>query len=212
MDHQSGSPLCVKKKQRDRLIRLCDNHADWVLGFMDEVWWSRLAQPQLKSWTEDKPLRRLAKEKRKTDTDPKALCCYGLLRADLEQILLRFVDGRPVSHVTIAFLAGVCGRLMQQGKKVLVLVLDNASWHISQEVRQWIRSHNARVKRDRGVRILKCFLPVKSPWLNPIEPHWVHGKRAIVEPARTLSAEELIHRVCTYFACDYVEHLKQKVS
>jgi hypothetical protein len=27
-----------------------------------------------------------------------------------------------------------------------------------------------------------CRLPVKSPWLNPIEPRWLHGKRAIVEP------------------------------
>ncbi len=193
-------------------MRLCDDHADWVLGFMDEVWWSRIAHPQIKSWTAGKPLRLLEKARRKTDTDPKALCCYGLLRADIDQVLLRFVDGRPVSHVTIDFLEWVCGRLAPQGKQVLVLVLDNASWHISQMVRQWIRAHNAQVKRDGGVRVLKCFLPVKSPWLNPIEPHWAHGKRAIVEPARTLSAAELIHRVCTYFECDHVEHLKQKVS
>ena len=179
---------------------------------MDEVWWSRIAQPQIKSGTEGKPLRLLEKERSKTDTDPKALCCYGLLRADMDQVLLRFVDGRPVSHVTIDFLEWVCRRLAQQGKKVLVLVLENASWHISQMVRQWIRAHNARGRRNGGVRILKCFLPVKSPWLNPIEPHWAHGKRAIVEPARSLSAEELINRVCTYFACDHVEHLKQKVS
>lgn len=194
------------------MIQLCDTHAEWVLGFMDEVWWSRIAHPRIKSWIEGNSLRLLEKEKSKTDTDPKALCCYGLLRADIEQVLLRFVDGRPVSQVTIDFLEWVCGRLAQQGKKALVLVLDNASWHISQIVRQWLRSHNARVKRDGGVRILKCFLPVKSPWLNPIEPRWVHGKRAIVEPARPLSAEELINRVCTYFECDHVEHLKQKVS
>jgi hypothetical protein len=179
---------------------------------MDEVWWSRLAQPRIKSWTEDKPLRLLEKGWTKTETDPKALCCYGLLRADIDQVLLRFVDGRPVSQVTIDFLEWSCGRLAQNDKKVLVLVLDNASWHISQKVRHWIRAHNARVKREGGVRILKCFLPIKSPWLNRIEPHWVHGKRAIVEPARTLGAEELITRVCTYFACDRVEHLKQKVS
>jgi len=194
------------------LIRLCDNHEDWVLGFMDEVWWSRLAQPHLKSWTDGKPLRLVEKEWNKTDPDPKALCCYGLLRADIDQVLLRFVDGRPVSQITSDFLEWVCGRLAQKGKKVLVLVLDNASWHISQMVRHWIRSHNARVKRDGGVRILKCLLPVKSPWLNPIEPHWVQGKRAIVEPARTLSAAELINRVCTYFEFEHVEHLKQKVS
>ena len=194
------------------MIRLCDNHEDWVLGVMDEVWWSRLAQPHLKSWTDGKPLRLVEKEWNKTDPDPKALCCYGLLRADIDQVLLRFVDGRPVSQITSDFLEWVCGRLAQKGKKVLVLVLDNASWHISQMVRHWIRSHNARVKRDGGVRILKCLLPVKSPWLNPIEPHWVQGKRAIVEPARTLSAAELINRVCTYFEFEHVEHLKQKVS
>jgi len=182
------------------------------LGFLDEVWWSRLAQPQLKSWTADKPLRLLEKARNKADTDPKALCCYGLLRADSDQVLLRFVDGRPVSQVTIDFLEWVCGRLAQNDKQVLVLVLDNASWHISQKVRDWLRTYNARVKREGGVRILKCFLPIKSPWLNRIEPHWVHGKRAIVEPARTLGTEELIHRVCTYFACDHIEHLKQKVS
>jgi transposase len=194
------------------LIQLCETHEEWVLGFLDEVWWSRLAQPQLKSWTADKPLRLLEKARNKADTDPKALCCYGLLRADSDQVLLRFVDGRPVSQVTIDFLEWVCGRLAQNDKQVLVLVLDNASWHISQKVRDWLRTYNARVKREGGVRILKCFLPIKSPWLNRIEPHWVHGKRAIVEPARTLGTEELIHRVCTYFACDPIEHLKQKVS
>ena len=212
MDYEPGATVHIKKKQRDRLIQLCETHEEWVLGFMDEVWWSRLAQPRIKSWTEDKPLRLLEKGWTKTETDPKALCYYGLLRADIDQVLLRFVDGRPVSQVTIDFLEWSCGRLAQNDKKVLVLVLDNASWHISQKVRHWIRAHNARVKREGGVRILKCFLPIKSPWLNRIEPHWVHGKRAIVEPARTLGAEELITRVCTYFACDRVEHLKQKVS
>jgi len=35
------------------------------------------------------------------DPDPVAIACYGLLRADTRQMLLRFVDGRPVSQVTI---------------------------------------------------------------------------------------------------------------
>ena len=30
---------------------------------------------------------------------------------------------------------------------------------------------------------------ILHPWLNRLEPHWVHGKRAIVEPARLLTAE-----------------------
>jgi hypothetical protein len=55
-------------------------------------------------------------------------------------------------------------------------------------------------------------LPTKSPWLNPIEPKWLHGKRAIVEPVRTLSAPELITRICDYCDCEHLTHLKQKAS
>jgi hypothetical protein len=40
----------------------------------------------------------------------------------------------------------------------------------------------------QGVRIISCLLPKQSPWLNPIEPKWVHGKRKIVEPDGVLGA------------------------
>ena len=46
-----------------------------------------------------------------------------------------------------------------------------------------------------------CRLPSKSPWLNPIEPKWVHGKRVVSEPVRTLSVAELMHRICAYYNC-----------
>ena len=85
---------------------------------------------------------------------------------------------------------------------------DNASWHLSRAVRSWISAHNRQVKREgKGVRIITCFLPTKSPWLNPIEPKWVHGKRAIVEPARLLTGQEVAERVCGYFGCDHETHL-----
>ena len=88
--------------------------------------------------------------------------------------MLRFVDGRPASHVTTAFLEWVCSQLAAEGKTVLVLIWDNASWHSSREVRLWIREHNRRAKREGGLRILAFKLPVKSPWLNRIERRWVH--------------------------------------
>jgi len=138
-----------------------------VLGFQDETWWSRLAQPNLHVWTGEQPLRLLELERPRPDTDPKALCCYGLLRADTDQMLLRFVDGRPVSHVTVDFLAWVCAELARDGKKALLLVWDNASWHISREVRAWIKTHNRQVKRAGGIRIIACRLPSKSPGHAP---------------------------------------------
>jgi transposase len=93
-------------------------------------------------------------------------------------MLLRFVDGRPVSQVTEDFLGWVCDRLAAAGKRALLLVWDNASWHNSKRVRSWIKSHNRRAKREGGVRIVACYLPSKSPWLNAIEPKWQHGKKA----------------------------------
>ena len=125
---------------------------------------------------------------------------------------MRFVDGRPVSQVTEDFLEWVADRLAAEGKTALLLVWDNASWHISQRVRSWIKARNRRVKPQGGVRIVVCRLPVKSPWLNPIEPRWMHGKKAIVEPERVLTAQEVEVRVCTYYGCDQQEHLKQAVS
>jgi hypothetical protein len=82
-------------------------------------------------------------------------------------------------------------------------------------VRQWLRAHTRQVKREgQGVRIVRCPLPSKSPWLNPLEAQWVHGKRAVVEPARLLTAAELVERVNTHFGCPYQEPLSipQEVS
>ncbi len=145
------------------------------------------------------------------DPDPKALACYGLLvrSADgaAEAAWLRFVDGRPVSALTTQFLAWCCDRLAAQGVAALVLVWDNAGWHLSKEVRRWLRAHNQRAHRQGGVRLVPCFLPTKSPWLNPIEPKWVHCKRRVAELVRLLTAAELEDRVCAAFACPRCDHL-----
>lgn len=196
-------------------MRLAQTHPEWALGFQDEVWWSRVAQPRLRTWAEaDAPLRLLELAAAKADPDPKALACYGLLvrrpgrPTAPERMLLRFVDGRPVSAVTLDFLKWSCQSLARQRVKVLALIWDNAPWHVSRAVRTWIREHNRQVKRTgKGVRIIACYLPSKSPWLNPIEPKWLHGKRAIVEPARLLSADELADRVCARFGCAHEPHL-----
>jgi hypothetical protein len=39
------------------------------------------------------------------------------------------------------------------------------------------------------VRIATCLLPKKSPWLNALEPKWIHGKRKVVEPDGLLKIE-----------------------
>jgi len=143
---------------------------------------------------------------------PKALACYGLLGRpgpqQADQMWLRFVAGRPVSAVTIDFLAWCSAQLAAHGFTAVLLIWDNASWHRSQAVHSWIRQHNQKIKHGAtGVRLIVCPLPSKSPWLNPIEPKWVHGKRAVSEPDRLLSAAELEARVYAYYGCACEAHL-----
>lgn len=197
-------------------MHLAATHPAWALGCEDETWWSRLQLPPLSTWTpEGDPLRLIEQSRPETDSGPKALACDGLLLQEPRprahsspRVWLRFVRGRPVSALTIAFLLWVWTKLQALGKTAVVLVRDNASWHKSQAVRRWLRAHTQQVKRAaKGVRIVACRLPTNSPWLNPLEAYWVHGKRAVVEPDRLLSAPELAERVCAHFGCPHEEHL-----
>jgi hypothetical protein len=212
VDHQPRPGLPAKKAARDRLIRLAARRPDWVLGFQDEVWWSRLARPGLHSWADGEPMRLQGPAADAAGAGPKALACYGILRADTGAMMLRFVGGRPVSRVTEEFLGWSCQRLAREGKRALLLVWDNASWHVSGRVRSWIREHNRRAKAEGGVRIVACFPPVKAPWLNAIEPKWIHGKRAIVEPDRPLTSAEVAERVCGYYGCERLDPIAQHVA
>ena len=226
LDYQSRSAVPGKKTARDRLLSWASQEKqaiNWAIGFLDEVWWSRFALPKASAWQDqEEPVRFVEQRWQKADPDAKALACYGVLwqrgSADApirDQMSLRFVDGRPVSDITTQFLACCCTKLEAQGKRAWLLIWDNASWHCSKIVRTWIREHNQQVKASgKGVRILPLFLPTQSPWLNPIEPKWVHGKRAVVEPNGLLSAKQLIERICAYYHCSYEAHLsiQEKVS
>ena len=73
--------------------------------------------------------------------------------------------------------------------------------------------HNREVKRTgHGCRLLACRLPSNSPWLDPIEPKWAHGKRAVVEPERRLAAAELKQRLCGQYRCQLRQPLAQQVA
>jgi hypothetical protein len=147
--------------------------------------------PTLGSFSEEgKPLRLIQRSLAKDDPEPKAISCYGLHLPEIGDTWLRFVDGRPVSSITTRFLEWSLEKLEGIGKKVVVLIWDNAGWHVSKEVRRWLGSHDRRVKESGCVvRIASRLLPKQSPWLNAIEPKWVHAKRkVVVEPEGLLGA------------------------
>jgi hypothetical protein len=149
---------------------------------------------------------------RDDDPDPVALCCYGLLRHDNGRVLVRFVEGRPVGDVSAQFLSWASEQMGTEGKTRLIVVWDEASWHSGNSVAVWAEDHNRRVRREGGVQIVLCPLPVRSPWLNNIETRWGPAKRAILEPDRILTAAEVVARVCEHFGAARLSYLKSTAA
>jgi len=141
-------------------MRLATSHPDWCLGFEDETWWSRLVAPAQHAWTEAGQPRRLGEQTvAATDPDPKALACDGLYLPATNDVLLRFVARRPVSALTTPVLTAWCTALAARRMTALLLVWDNAGWHITRAVVTWLQAQNRLVTQTgAGVRILRCQL------------------------------------------------------
>lgn len=189
-------------------MALAKRKPDWAFGYQDETWWSRFAQPDLHSWAAGEHFLKLIEQTpHKKDPDPKAIACYGLAvhwydtqETKHEEVWLRFVEGNPSGNLTIQYLTWLLEKTRLAKKQVLVMVWDHASWHKSKAVRQWVHEHNQSVKQaQQGIRLLPFLLPKQSPWLNPIEPMWIHAKRKVVEPEKKLTATELVRRVSAVF-------------
>jgi transposase len=202
----------VKKARRDQWIEESAKHPDWVLGFVDEVWWSRLYRPRMSAWTAGPPLKLHVLAADEDDPDPVAICCYGIRRHDNKKVLLRFAEDRPTGDHTIQFLQWVTEVLVKEEKKKLIVIWDNASWHVGEMVFDWMKEHNARTNEEGGVEVDHCELPIASPWLNNIEPCFQHAKRAIVEPDRKLTAKEIMSRTCEHFGCEVLPYLGAAVN
>jgi transposase len=198
----------AKKARRDRLLRLSTAHPEWAVGFEDEVWWSRVTQPKVRAWTGGQPVKVRLLKPEADDPDPDAIACYGFYRYGTGKVLVRFVEGRPLGDLTAQFLAWTCGEVAREGKKVLVVIWDDASWHTAEAVAGWVDEQNRRARRGQGVKVVICELPVASPWLNNIEPCWTNAKKAVMDADRKLSAAEITTRVCEHFGCELLPYLK----
>jgi transposase len=165
----------------------------------DECWFSRFKQPNLHTWVAAGELFRLVEPTPAYDETEKALACYGAVRQDTQQTYLYFSNGQPNSEETWLFIMGLLATARQEKIRVVVMIWDHATWHKSKRLRQWIRAYNLAAKKSGQPRLLTFLLPRKSPWLNPIEPRWVHAKRKTCEPDGELTAQELKRRLAAHF-------------
>jgi transposase len=199
----TGLPALIRttrrKKRRDWLRQTAAQHEDWLLVEEDECWFSRFAQPQAHAWAaHDEALRLYQREARRDEVD-KALACCGAVRQDTDEVLLYFSDGQPNSLQQWMFIVALLAVARAEGKRVVAIIWDNASWHKSKDIRAWIRAYNRAANAEGHPRLLTHLLPTKSPWLNPIEPRWVHAKRGTLEPKEDLTPMELRRRLCLHF-------------
>jgi transposase len=181
------------------LKTLASQHSDWLLFDHDECWFSRFAQPNAHAWAMEDEALRLVQRDPPSKEKQKAIACFGAVRQDTDQVHLYFSDGQPNSEHMLVFLQGLLGVARHEKKRVVVVIWDNASWHKSKRVEQWVRDHNRQAKQEHDVRLLTWLLPTKSPWLNPMEPRWIHAKRKVCEPDGELTPVELKRRLCAHF-------------
>ena len=176
-----------------------DSREGWLLVEEDECWFSRFAQPQAHAWADENEALRLVERQPPRGEKQKALACFGALRRDTHEVMLYFSQGQPNSLQQWLFIIGLLAIARREHKQVVVIIWDNASWHKSKDIRRWIRHYNQRAKAEGEPRLLTHLLPVKSPWLNPIEPRWVHAKRGVCEPDGDLTPTELRRRLGRHF-------------
>lgn len=176
-----------------------DQHEDWLLVEEDECWFSRFAQPQAHAWSNENEALRLLERVPPRGEKQKAIACFGALRRDTHEVVLSFSQGQPNSLQQWMFIIGLLAVARQEGKQVVVVIWDNASWHKSKAIRRWVHAYNRLAKAEGEPRLLTHLLPVKSPWLNPIEVRWVHAKRGVCEPDGDLTPNELRRRLCAHF-------------
>ena len=92
----------ARKNARDRLIRLAASHPTGVLGFQDEVWWSRLARPSSQTWVkaDDRFCGWSSRRSHRTPRTPRlsraiACCCAGTGRPARRRPAVAALRRRP---------------------------------------------------------------------------------------------------------------------
>ena len=166
----------------------------------DECWFSRFAQPNLHSFAQAGDNLKLVERSPTAKDEDKAIACFGAVCQQSGERYFYLADGQPNTELTISMLEALLAVAQSKSKRVLVILWDRATWHRSKQLKRWLRDHNSLAKQaDDGVRLLTYLLPIKSPWLNPMEPMWLHAKRKVAQFEGSLSVAVLKVRLCAYF-------------
>jgi transposase len=175
------------------LLNWVEHHAGWAAAFTDESWfvlWPR----QSSTWSRRRRPRRIKKAKswRKGQAPP-STCLYAALDVRTREVTPEWHETWNQSE-TWQHLKGTIRRYAAQGYRYLVLFWDNAPWHLAQRLHRLVARYNRHAKRHGRLRVLLFALPIKAPWLMPLEAVFGQTKRA-VGPLERESLPALQHAV-----------------
>lgn len=185
----------LRKRQRDRLLALARADTDGAAVWLDQSWFVRWPYA-FRAWVRRQaPLHVAQRWSESVETT----ALYAALDDETQEAFLRWADGQPDSEETIRFLEALMAHYTQQGKRFIVLFWDRAPWHTSQQTRDWVRAYNQRAKRDGLTRLIVCSLPVRSPWLMPLEAVFGYIKHQVLGDRLYEGIAELRVAVEDYF-------------
>jgi hypothetical protein len=126
--------------------------------------------------TAKQPLRNRASRKKGQQT----WSCYLALDAKEERLAWRYTE-KTNRWQTAIFLNERLQWHERRGHRCLVVIWDNASWHVAKVLRHWFREHNRAVDRQGfGTKIVPVTTPVHAFWLNEVETHIGHAKGKVL--------------------------------
>jgi len=166
----------LHKAQRDRLLALARAVPDGAAVWLDQSWFSRWPY-RYRAWA-SRPPRVPQRWNEAVDTT----ALYAALEDESQEAFLGWAEGQPNTGNTIAFLEALLAHYQALGKRFIVLLWDRAPWHTSQGTRRWVREYNLRAKQEGLTRMVLCYLPVRSPWLMPLEAIFGWIKHQVLGP------------------------------
>lgn len=156
--------------------------------FIDESWFVLWPQ-KAESWAQRRLPQRIAKNKSWSRKQrPPSCALYARMDAVWRDVV---GEWHPTwnQDETWAHLQGVIEDYRQRGIRYLVVFWDHGPWHTAAGLRQRVVEHNRKVKLEGGVRVLLRYLPVRAPWLMPLESVFGQTKRAVGSKRRSDLAE-----------------------
>lgn len=187
-----------KKARRDKILAWAKADPSIIVVYQDESWFSGNPKPVGGYGRPGQPQdAAVAKPAHKFKG---AWVLYAALEVTTGRVHRHYAPRCNQTHVRRQ-LEALLERYQAEGKRVLVVLWDNASWHTAKALRAWYYAYNQRAKREGKIRLLLVPLPSRSPWLNPLEPVFgqakrhVVGRRAIRWPSRLKDkTEAYFHR------------------